>query len=125
MNDDAKDLLDNYLQEITMFAQGLPPEARAELIAGVTEHLRAAQEAGEANDVAAAQALLDRLGAPEAIVRDASGSSRAPVDGVTMRRIVRQVRGTGRETIAILLITVGSFVPIIGWVAGMAVAWGI
>jgi uncharacterized membrane protein len=73
MNDDAKILLENYLQEVSMFAECLPPERRAELLSGITEHLRAAQEAGEAADASTAQALINRLGAPETIVRDAAG----------------------------------------------------
>jgi hypothetical protein len=120
MTDDAQDVLNSYLREVDMFAEGLPADERAELIAGLTEHVKAAQAAGQASDVVQARALIARLGEPSSIVRQAAAAS----DDAAFVRVFRQVRGTARETVAVLLIIMGSFVPIIGWLAGIALAWG-
>lgn len=81
---------------------------------GIAEHITAARASGDAADEADVRTVLDRLGEPEEIVAAAHkdvppGSGPPPV---------AQPRGTGHELAAVLLLTAGSLVPVVGWLAG-------
>jgi hypothetical protein len=121
MSNEADDALQDYLQELQMFAQELPAEQRAELLSGIKEHISTAQEAGEITDSASTRAFLDRLGRPELLVQTAASSADT---SPKRNRVANRVRVIGRETVALLLITLGSFIPVLGWLAGVALAWG-
>jgi hypothetical protein len=63
--------------------------------------------------------MLDRLGEPEDIVAAALESSPA-AESV----LVAEPPSTGLELAAALLLTVGSFIPLIGWAVGAVLLWG-
>ena len=113
-------VLDDYLAEITMFAQGLSPERRAELLSGIAEHFREAQAEGSVNDVDSARALVARLGDPEMIVRDAGAA-----DDITDPHStpLSRLRSTHTELAAVLWLTIGSFLPLVGWFIGLRIVW--
>lgn len=92
----------------------------------IREHIEAAREEGAATDEAAVRTMLDRLGEPEdiaaaALAEDAewrppAGTPAAPV-GASRRP------GTGLELAAVLLLTVGSLIPVVGWAVGVVLLW--
>ncbi len=64
----AQALVDAYISELTAAARLLPAHRRAELIADVREHIRAALGGTGAGDEAAVRNVLERLGSPDEIV---------------------------------------------------------
>jgi hypothetical protein len=73
------------------------------------------------NDVTALRRVLDRLGDPEDIVaaaRSEDPSLASDVPAIGYRR-----PGIGREIAAVMLLTVGSVIPLIGWLAGVILLW--
>lgn len=106
-----------YLARLDAVATHLSPARRAELRADLVEHLTDAlpSDATDADVLAA----LDRLGTPEDVVA-AEGDEPAPSVGPTT---VGRRTGIRRETLAVLLLTVGSFVPYVGWLAGAVLLW--
>lgn len=109
----------DYLKRLEAAAASLPPARRMELLQEIREHIEAARAAGAAADEATVRTMLDRLGEPEDIVAAALESSpdAEPV------RVVEQP-STGLELAAALLLTVGSFIPLIGWAVGAVLLWG-
>jgi hypothetical protein len=63
--------------------------------------------------------MLDRLGEPEDIVTAALETSPEAQSG-----LVAEPPSTGLELAAALLLTVGSFIPLIGWAVGVVLLWG-
>ena len=128
-------LVEDYLARLRSAAQRLAPDRREELVEGITEHLQAARAAGAAADEAAVRTLLDRLGEPEEIV-DAAREDGAPTAGygpaygpasgswsASEAGAVPAAPGTGLEVAALVLLTFGSFVPLVGWLVGVVLLW--
>lgn len=123
-------LVEDYLARLQRAAVALPPDRREELVEGITEHLQAARAAGAAADEAAVRTLLDRLGEPEEIVAAAQeDAGPRPVGygppptvgyGPPTAAGVFSPPGTGLELAAVLMLTIGSFLPIVGWLIGVA-----
>ena len=117
-----------YLARLEAAAAGLPTERRTELIGEVREHIEAAISEEAVPTEAAVRNVLDRLGSPEEIVAaeaqpfdGASGPAAIGPDGsATATRA-----GIGLlEVVALLLVTVGTFVaPIVGPAVGIALVW--
>ena len=128
-------LVEDYLARLHTAAQTLPPDRREELVEGITEHLQAARAAGAAADEAAVRTLLDRLGEPEEIVAaaredGATTPAYGPAYGPTYGRwsasdagAVPAAPGTGLEVAALVLLTFGSFIPLVGWLVGVVLLW--
>lgn len=136
----GEQLVSDYLERLRSAATVLPVERRAELVEEIGEHLASARAAGELGDEAAARTLLDRLGAPEEIVaaaRDdvpaghtggsgpppwgpprAGGWAAPPAPPPTL-----VPPSTTLETFAVLMLTVGSLIPVVGWLVGVALLW--
>ena len=108
-------LVSDYLDRLGQVAGTLPPDRRAELLEGISDHIDAARAAGAADDEAAVRTVLDRLGAPEEIV------AAAREDAVPT--LVARRRGTGLELAAVLMLTVGSLLPVVGWLVGVGLLW--
>jgi HAAS domain-containing protein len=100
-----------YLKRLQRAARRLPPDRRAELVAEIESHL------AEALDPMApepeARNVLERLGAPEAIVAAEQPGTAKPVTA----------RGT-KEMVAILLLLFGGFIAGVGWLVGVILLWG-
>jgi hypothetical protein len=110
-------LVEEYLRRLRTAAAGLPPDRRGELLEEIEGHIAGARAAGAAADEAAVRTLLDRLGPPE-VIAAAAADDAGPTAPVALAP-----PGTGLELAAVLLLTAGSFVPVVGWLAGVALLW--
>lgn len=121
-------LVADYLARLDRAAGVLPPTRRDELIEEIRGHIESARAAGAAADEAAVRTMLDRLGEPEEIVaaaHDAEPSTGPGVAGGPAQPAVVAARpGTGLELAAVLLLTLGSFIPLLGWAVGAFLLWG-
>jgi len=120
---DPELLVQDYLARLERAAARLDADRRAELLASITEHLDEARSTGAAQDEAAVRTLLDRLGEPVDIVAAAQdgGPSGGRQDRVVDPSTPR--RGTGLELAAVLMLTAGSFLPVVGWLVGAVLLW--
>lgn len=115
------DLVDDYLERLDRAARVLPDERRVELVAEIREHVAQAR-AATGQDEAAARTALDRLGSPEEIVA-AAREDLPPAGPAAPPSYAPAPRGTGLEVAAVLLLTVGSLVPVVGWLVGVVLLW--
>lgn len=115
------DLVAGYLARLEATAAVLGPAGQAELVAEIRGHIDDAREAGELSSEAATRELLDRLGEPDEIV----AAARSDLGESSQPPIVMLYRppSTIEETVAFLLMTVGSIIPLIGWLIGVIVMW--
>lgn len=127
-------LVQRYLERLHAAAATLPADRRADLVEGISEHIAAARAAGAAADEAAVRTLLDRLGQPEEIVaaaRDEGEPAVAawPASGTAgygppaYAGVVTRPPSTALEAWAVAMLTVGSLVPVVGWVVGVVLLW--
>jgi hypothetical protein len=141
VNDDAAEtaVVRDYLGRLHAAGWGLSPTRRDELVAEVREHigeaLRAEGAAGRHSE-AVLRNVLDRLGPPEEIVRAESegppyDATRAPASGhapfgapghpSTAYRTASQWGPV--EIGAVLMLTLGVLMPVIGLVIGLVLVW--
>ena len=113
----ADNAIQDYLRRLERAAADLPRDRRQDLLLGIREHIAAAQAAGVASDEAEVRTLLDRLGEPHDIVAAACEDGRATGGGGPRRS------GTTLELAAVLMLTAGSFVPVVGWLVGVVLLW--
>lgn len=99
-----------YLRRLERAARKLPRGERRELVEEITAHLSEAIDP----DMSDAEALtvLDRLGEPEDIVEAERPEERQP-DGLG-----------AHQWAAILLLSFGGFLFVVGWLAGVILLWG-
>jgi hypothetical protein len=109
-------LVEQYLARLRTAAAALPVDRRTELVEEIEGHIADARAAGAAADEAAVRTVLDRLGPPEVIAA-------AAVDDAAPPAVALRPPGTGLETAAVLLLTAGSLVPLVGWLLGAALLW--
>ncbi len=113
-------LVADYLSRLETASAALPPDRRDELLEEIGSHIATALAAGAAADEAAVRTLLERLGQPEVIAAaalDDSPSTDARPGWASARP------GTALELTAVLMLTVGSFLPVVGWLVGVALLW--
>lgn len=124
-------IIEDYLSRLDRAAFRLPPERRTELLDGISEHIRDARAGGGVDGQASVRSVLDRLGEPEEIVaaaweQDAPSyggpGHGGPGYGGSGCGVVRQP-GTGLELAAVLMLTLGSLIPVVGWLVGVALLW--
>lgn len=98
-----------YVERLRRVGRRLPRERGRELLAEIEAHLSEAipPEASEADALTA----LDRLGTPEEIVEAEQPRPLAP-----------EGRGA-REWAAIVLLLIGGFLFVVGWVVGVVLLW--
>jgi hypothetical protein len=128
----ADELIAEYLGRLEAAAAGLPPGRREELLEEIRAHIDvglsvdsvgSSDSAGGAgpvsgDDPVAVRRLLDRLGDPEEIVAAArdNGPAAAPSGTLTRPSIAHEVT-------AVALLTLGSLIPVIGWLVGAILLW--
>lgn len=115
-------LIDQYLTRLADAAHVLPEDRRDELVTEIREHI-AASGAGQAGaDEATVRTMLDRLGEPSDIVEAAldDGPSGHPAYQVANQA---GKRGIGLEIGAVVMLTAGSLIPVIGWLVGVVLLW--
>jgi uncharacterized membrane protein len=103
-------LATEWLDHLRAAAARLPASERAELVSELEAHLVESIPPGASE--AQVRAALDRLGDPEAIVAEAAGAPEG----------LRSRRGT-QEWAAIILLLVGGFLFLIGWIVGLVLLW--
>jgi hypothetical protein len=101
MSDDQ--LAADYLKRLRRAARTMPRARRRELLDEIAAHIAEARAAGEVP----LQRVLDDLGDPKDIA--ATGSARKPL-GV-------------REIAAVILLLIGGFIFLAGWVVGLVLLW--
>lgn len=106
-------LVEDYLGRLERAAWSLPEERRQDLLEGIGEHIASAR-AGGADDEQGVRELLRRLGSPEEIVAEAVGEE--PAAGARPASLAREGWAVG-------LMTGGSLLPFLGWVAGVGLMW--
>ncbi|WP_432705602.1 HAAS signaling domain-containing protein [Actinoallomurus iriomotensis] len=97
----------------------MPEARRVELLAQIREHitvtLSGAQDQGEAT----VRTILDRLGEPEDIAREAGAGSAPAGEEVAGRLSVGAL-----ELVTVVLLLIGGIVlPVLGWLAGVVLLW--
>lgn len=132
-------VVSDYLGRLDLAAASLPPERRLELVGEIADHIAQARTTASAQGEAGLRDLLDRIGDPDEIVAaareaalddDEPGQGQPPPPpsaGATppwgyQPPTYRQPR-IGLEVAAIGLMTVGSFIPFVGWMAGTIMLW--
>jgi hypothetical protein len=101
MSDD--ELVADYLRRLRRAARTMPRARRRELLDEIAAHIAEARAGGEVP----LQRVLDDLGDPKDIA--ATGSARKPL-GV-------------REIAAVILLLIGGFIFLAGWVVGLVLLW--
>ncbi|NMM22114.1 MAG: hypothetical protein HHJ11_01200 [Phycicoccus sp.] len=121
-NNTTDRLVDDYLARLADAAQGLPLDRRAELLSEIQEHIVAARAGGAGTDEAAVRTMLDRLGEPAdivaAAVEDDPPEQPAYVGPPQVHR-----QGLGLEIAAVVMLTLGSLIPVVGWAVGVILLW--
>jgi hypothetical protein len=112
-------LVADYLRRLEIAAAPLPASRRADLVAEIRAHIDEALRVDGVVDEIAVRNVLERLGPPEEI---AAAAGPPPTVCAAGRRF------GPLEIAALLALTVGSLVPIVGWVAGavlvvLSAAW--
>lgn len=98
-----------WLDRLRAAADRLPPSERADLVSEIEAHLAESIPPGASE--AQVRDALDRLGDPDAIVAEAAGPPQ---------------EGPGRgahEWAAVILLLVGGFLLLIGWIVGVVLLW--
>lgn len=107
-------LIQEYLDRLAKATQGLPPAQRAEIKSEIEEHITVSLSQSEDQGEARVRTILDRLGSPEDIAREAG----ARPDGAVRRRV-----GAFELVTVILLLIGGVVLPVLGWIVGAVLLW--
>lgn len=124
-------IIDDYLNRLQAAASGLPADRRAELLEEISDHIDEARAGGQVTDEASLRTLLDRLGEPDEIVAEARdgepewriGTSGPATTGQSPQQPAYRKPGTALEVAALVLMTFGSLLVVVGWLAGLAMLW--
>ncbi|HEX8080338.1 MAG TPA: hypothetical protein VF557_09015 [Jatrophihabitans sp.] len=118
-----------YLDRLDRCAAVLPTDQRTELVEEISRHIADAMAIGQVRTEADMRTMLDRLGEPEEIVAAARADAGA-TPGFTLSPpyigeapVALRAPTTTWEGITVALLTIGSIVPVIGWLAGVAMLW--
>src|SRR5918994_3210375 len=97
--------VDSYLRDLEEELRDLPPSRRRELVEEIRQHIDDAVREG--GDEAEVRNVLERLGDPADIAAEARE-----------RFGIRRVKPGIREILALILLPIGGFLWLIGWVGG-------
>jgi len=125
-------LAEQYLGALDAQAAVLPSGRRHELVAEIRAHLvdalgAGAAAGGESRSEAAVRDVLERLGDPATIVRAEVGDPLVPQPpspsgwGSRAATVVRRI--PRHERAALLMLTLGSCVLVVGWLVGVVLLW--
>jgi uncharacterized membrane protein len=112
MNATRNRLVDAYLRRLDSALHDLPRDRRGEIVQEIKEHIeQALSELGSPNE-AEVRGVIDRIGEPEDIAAEARASLG-----------LRPPRARPLEVAALILLAVGGLIALLGWVAGVVLAW--
>jgi hypothetical protein len=115
-------LVDDYLARLADAAQALPADRCADLLSEIREHIVASRAEGDGADESAVRTMLDRLGEPADIVA-AAVEDDPPEHAAYPERPQARRPGIGLEIGAVVMLTLGSLIPVIGWAVGVILLW--
>ena len=120
-NNTADRLVEEYLSRLADAARRLAPDRRSELLTEIREHIAASRAGATGKDEADVRTMLDRLGEPTDIVAAAldDGRQEPPPRGQAAQRRPR----LGLEVAAVVMLTLGSLIPLVGWAVGVILLW--
>jgi uncharacterized membrane protein len=131
MSTDDDQLVEDYLRELHIVAQGLPADRRDELVEEITAHIAEARQSD--GSPLAVRNILDRLGDPADIVRAAADTppgspawSGAPSSAghPAGQPATQPGRAGALELAAVLFLLLGGIViPVLGWFIGVVLLW--
>jgi hypothetical protein len=103
-----------YLDALNRALYGLPDSVRGEVYGEIRQHIddELAQRPG---DAAAVPEVLERLGDPSDIAREAGASPPLPIPPHHTSRV--------HEIFAVILLAIGGFLAGIGWLVGLVLLW--
>jgi len=105
--------VDSYLHDLSRALRDLPPKRRREIVSEIQEHIADMFEElpGDADDADVVD-VLERVGDPEDIAADARE-----------RFGIQRWRPSWSDPLAIVLLLIGGFLWLIGWIAGVVLLW--
>lgn len=120
----ADELVRDYLARLSELADRWHPEDRDELVGQMADHIDTARTT-EGHGEAATRNVLERLGTPEEIIgadecHPAVGP-RAPE--TTLARDAPPPRLRWQEIAALVLLPLGGFLFLVGWIVGVVLLW--
>jgi uncharacterized membrane protein len=105
--------VDEYLRRLERSLRDLSRQRRREIVAEIEEHLAdTLAEMGPAAGEAAVRNALDRVGDPDDIAAEARE-----------RFGIRSGRPSWTDPLAIVLLLIGGFLWLVGWIAGIVLLW--
>lgn len=120
MNPTADRLVAEYLTRLERALRDLPPASRRELQEEIEEHVAAGRAELADQSEAEIRTLLDRIGEPEEIAAAARERIEHPAQGSR----AKVPRAGLRELAALPLLLIGGlFLPLLGWLVGVALLW--
>jgi hypothetical protein len=112
MSPTADQLVDTYLERLDAELGALPPARRREVVEEISEHIAEARSDPAAQSEAGIRNVLERLGDPADIAAEAR------------ERFGVQPRKPGwLEIGALVLLLVGGFAFLVGWLVGVVLLW--
>jgi hypothetical protein len=106
------DLVADYVERLEDELADVPRARRNEIVEEVSEHIAAARAELDPDDEAAVRTLLDRMGDPSEIAAEAGA-----------RRETERPQRRWVEVLAIVLLLVGAFLGLVGWIVGVVLLW--
>ncbi len=119
----ADPLIEDYLRRLETAAAGLPPSRRSELLGEIHAHITDALASGEVDDQASLRTMLERLGDPHEIVAAARDDEPPLTPSPAVPVVVYRRPSLAREWWAVVLLTLGSALLVVGWLVGVALLW--
>ncbi len=105
-------VVDEYLERLERSLSDVPAARREEIISEIGSHIDEALAEEPDDSEASVRNVLDRVGDPEDIAAEARD-----------RLDIRKPRTSWTDPLAIVLLLVGGFLWLIGWVVGVVLLW--
>ncbi|MFC5183840.1 HAAS signaling domain-containing protein [Actinomadura harenae] len=115
-------LIEDYLGRLESAASTLPSAQRAELLTEIRTHIEITLSHEEGRGEAAVRTVLDRLGTPEDIAREAGTD--LTVESPPQATATGRRRVGAFDLVTVILLLVGGIVlPGLGWVIAVVLLW--